>query len=40
MIILDTIKGKGVSFVEKALANNHSMAISKEDLEQALEELK
>lgn len=40
MIILDTVKGKGVSFVEKALANNHSMAISKEDLEQALEELK
>ena len=40
MIILDTIKGKGLSFVEAAGANNHSMPISKEDLEKALEELK
>lgn len=40
MIILNTIKGKGISFVEQAGANNHSMPISKEDLEKALEELK
>ena len=40
MIILNTIKGKGISFVEVAGANNHSMPISKEDLEKALEELK
>ena len=40
MIILDTIKGKGVSYVENAGASNHSMPISKEDLEKALEELK
>ncbi len=40
MIILNTIKGKGISFVEAAGANNHSMPISKEDLEKALEELK
>ena len=40
MIILNTIKGKGISFVEQAGANNHSMPISKEDLAIALEELK
>ncbi len=40
MIILNTIKGKGVSFAEAAKANSHSMPISKEALEQALEELK
>ena len=40
MIILNTIKGKGISFVEAAGANNHSMPISKDDLEKALEELK
>ena len=39
-IILNTIKGKGVSYVEAAGVNNHSMPISKEDLEKALEELK
>lgn len=39
-IILNTVKGKGISFVEAAGANNHSMPISKEDLAKALEELK
>lgn len=40
MIILNTIKGKGVSFVEEALVNNHSMPITSELLEKAIEELK
>ena len=40
MIVLNTIKGKGISFVEAAGVNNHSMPISKADLEKALEELK
>ncbi len=40
MIILNTIKGKGVSFAEKAKANSHSMPISQEALQEALEELK
>ena len=40
IIILDTIKGKGVSFVEKALLGNHSMPITSEQLKQGLEELK
>lgn len=39
MIIAKTIKGSGVSFIEKAGVNNHSMNISKEQLELALEEL-
>ena len=40
IIVLDTIKGKGVSFVEKALLGNHSMPITSEQLKQGLEELK
>lgn len=40
MIILNTIKGKGVSFAEAAGADCHSMPISKEALEKALSELK
>lgn len=40
MIVLNTIKGKGVSFVEAAKANNHSMPITKEDLEKIFDELK
>lgn len=40
MIILNTIKGKGVSFVEKATTGNHSMPITNELLEVALDELK
>jgi len=39
MIILDTIKGKGVSFVEAAGSGNHNMPFGKEDLEKALVEL-
>lgn len=39
MIILNTIKGKGVSFAEAAKANSHSMPISKDDLEKAIKEL-
>ena len=40
MIVLNTLKGKGVSFIENVPDKNHSMPISKEDLERALEELK
>lgn len=40
MIVLRTIKGKGISFVEKMGVNNHSTAISKQLLTEALEELK
>jgi transketolase len=40
MIVLNTLKGKGVSFIENVPDKNHSMPISKEDLEKALEELK
>ena len=39
MIILDTVKGKGVSFAEKALVGSHSMPVTKELMEQALKEL-
>jgi transketolase len=40
MIILDTIKGKGVQFIEAMGASNHSMPISEEQRIKALEELK
>lgn len=40
MIVLNTTKGKGVSFIEQATTANHSMPISEADLKQALEELK
>ncbi len=40
MIILDTIKGKGVSFIEAMGAANHSTPISEEQRIKALEELK
>lgn len=40
MIILNTIKGKGVSFIEAMGAANHSMPISEADRVKALEELK
>lgn len=40
MIIMDTVKGKGVSFIEAAGVGNHSMPLSKEDVERALAELK
>lgn len=39
MIILNTIKGKGVSFVEAAGVKNHNMPISAEQKNQALKEL-
>jgi transketolase len=40
MIILNTLKGKGVSFLEKTWKNNHNVKISPEQRKQALEELK
>ena len=39
MIIANTIKGYGVSWAEKAGVNNHSMGVSQEQLEIALQEL-
>lgn len=39
MIILNTAKGYGISFAEKAGMSNHSMPISKELFEEALKEL-
>ena len=39
MIVLNTIKGKGVSFAEAAKANSHSMPVSKEALEAVIKEL-
>jgi transketolase len=39
MIICDTVKGKGVSFVEEAGCGNHNMNISKEQYAQAMAEL-
>ena len=39
IIILDTIKGKGVSFAEKAEVLSHSMSISEEMRNEALKEL-
>ncbi len=39
MIILNTVKGKGISFVEKQGVSNHNMQITKEQLEIALKEL-
>lgn len=39
MIVLNTIKGKGVSFAEEAKANSHSMPVSQEALEKAIKEL-
>ncbi len=40
MIILNTIKGKGVSFIEQKGVANHSMPITEDDLKQIIEELK
>lgn len=39
MIILNTVKGKGVSFVEAAGVKNHNMPITEEQKVQALKEL-
>jgi len=40
MIILNTLKGKGVSFLEAKWQNNHNVTISPEERKLALEELK
>lgn len=40
MILLHTLKGKGVSFLEENWKNNHNVVISKEQMETALNELK
>ena len=39
MIILKTVKGKGISFVEAAGYKSHSMTMNKENVEAALAEL-
>ena len=39
MIVLNTIKGKGVSFIENAKLSNHSMPITKDNLMDGLKEL-
>ena len=40
MIILKTVKGKGVSFIEAMGPANHSMPVSEDERLRALEELK
>ncbi|MBO4914486.1 MAG: transketolase, partial [Oscillospiraceae bacterium] len=40
MIILNTTKGCGVSFVEAMHEKNHHVDLSKEDMQRALEEIK
>lgn len=40
MIILKTVKGKGVSFIEAMGPANHSMPVSEDERQRALEELK
>jgi transketolase len=39
MIVLDTVKGKGISFIEAAGAANHSMPITDDMVERAVAEL-
>lgn len=39
MIVLDTIKGKGVSFVEAAGYGNHNMPMTADQMAAALAEL-
>lgn len=39
IIVLNTVKGKGVSFIEAKGADNHSMSISVDEMEIALKEL-
>lgn len=39
MIILNTVKGCGISFAEKAGASNHSMMVSEEMFKEGIEEL-
>ena len=40
MIILHTIKGKGVSFIEEMWRNNHNITLSPEQHKKTLEELR
>jgi transketolase len=40
MIVLNTIKGKGVSFIEAMGAKNHNMPLTEDDRNRAFEELK
>ena len=40
MIIANTIKGKGVKFIENAGYGNHSMSLSKEQVEEAIAEIR
>lgn len=40
LIVLNTVKGKGIKFVEEATTSNHSMPITKEELEEVERELK
>ena len=39
MVLLHTLKGKGVSFLEKSWRNNHNVTIDEEQVRVALEEL-
>ena len=39
MIILNTVKGCGIIFAEKAGASNHSMTVSEEMFKEGIEEL-
>lgn len=39
MILMDTIKGRGVSFIEAAGVGNHSMPLTPDDVKRALAEL-
>ncbi len=39
MIVLDTVKGKGVTFIEKERAASHSMSLNGEQITQALHEI-
>lgn len=39
MIIVNTVKGRGISFAEKAGASNHSMTVSEEMFKEGIEEL-
>jgi|AGTN01.3.fsa_nt_gi Transketolase, N-terminal subunit len=40
VIILNTVKGKGISFVEAAKVSCHSMSLTREQCDKALEELR
>lgn len=40
MLILNTVKGKGVSFIESKRADNHNMKISEDDVKRAVLEIR